>query len=142
MYKVSIPEISDEELMKRYQQIKPIVQIDGIRYWMRDYSLKELKNTSFFYNKSEDKRARVDMSSLEAVPSWDFECLHTYGYPAFFNPSVAEVLAQLPVPEIIWVAAFEIIEKPETSEDFNRNPNAFKQGFHSSTIRLYMHRQN
>lgn len=142
MYKVSIPKISDEELMKRYQKVKPIVKINGIRYWLRDYSLEELKNTSFFDNKSTDKRSHVDMRSLEAVPYLDFECLHTYNYPAFFKPSVAEVLAQIPVPEVYWVVAFEIIKKPETAEDFSRNSNAFNQGFHSSTVRLYMHRKN
>ena len=137
MYKVSIPEISDEELWKRYRQVKPILKINGIRYWLRDYSLEELKNAYFFDSKSKNIRERVDMHALEEVPDLDFECLHTYSFPAFFNPTIAEVLAQIPVPAIYWVVAFEIIKKPEAAGDFNTNPNAFNQGFHSSTIRLY-----
>ena len=142
MYNVSIPKISDEELAKRYQQIKPIVKINGVKYWLRDFSFDELKSISYLWNREKDKREKVDMSTLKEYPDWDFECLHIYGYPGMFKPSIAEVLAQIPEDEAIWAVAFEIIGTPQTSDDFHRNRNAFRQGFHSSIVRLYIAQNN
>ena len=38
MYNVSIPEISKEELRARYKRIKPIVEIEGKKYFLRDFT--------------------------------------------------------------------------------------------------------
>lgn len=141
MYKVSIPEITDEELMKRYTRIKPIAEINGTKYWLREYTLHELRKYSYIWYVEYDKTHPVDMRNLQVVPRHDFECFHTYGYPGFFKPSIAEVLSQIPQELLDNVQAFEIIHEPRTAKDFYKNHEAFSQGFHSSTVRLYFSRK-
>lgn len=139
MYKVSIPKISKEELLARYQRIKPIVDIDGIKYFIREFKEDELRKISYLWNKDEDKREVVDMDQYVQTGE-DFECIHAYGYYALFKPSIEEVLAQIPKSYIDYVDAFEIIDYPRTSKDFNKNRIVFDNGFHISTVRLYRKR--
>ena len=142
MYKVSIPDISKEELLARYKRIKPIVEIDGKKYFLREFTEKELTDVSYIWNAAEDKRELVDMSQYVPRLECDFECIHEYGHYALFKPSIAEVLAQIPERELKYVDAFEIIESPKTSEDFNKNKIVFDNGFHISKVRLYTSKYN
>lgn len=139
MKNYSIPYMSDEELMRRYLKIKPVATVDGVKYWLRNYSLKELSNMSYIWYARTDKQAPVG-TALEHHTCYDFECLHTYGYPGFFKPSISEVLAQ--IPEEIFkqysIDAFEIIDRPRCSADFNKHKEAFDKGFHTSIVRLYL----
>ena len=43
MYNVSIPEISKEELVARYERIKPVVKYDQKKYFLTDFTEEELK---------------------------------------------------------------------------------------------------
>lgn len=137
MYNVSIPKITDEELLKRYEKIKPIVTIGEEKYFLRDFTLKELRGRSYIGDVDNDKTVPVDMDRYVVIEDGDFECLHTYGYYGFFKPSIAEVLAQIKELDIGIVDAFEIIDSPKTASDFYKNKNAFDQGYHTSTVRLY-----
>ncbi len=40
MFSMSIPQISDEEVMKRYEQIKPVITVNGKLYHFREFPLK------------------------------------------------------------------------------------------------------
>ena len=141
MYNVSIPEITQDELKKRYERIKPIVEIEGVKYYLRDFTPEELTSTSYTWNANEDKREKVDMSLLVARNT-DFECIHKYGYYGVFNPSIAEVLAQISDLDLEFTDAFEIIKSPQTSDDFKANKIVFNNHFHISTVRLYTSRTN
>lgn len=139
MKKLSIPVISDEELMRRYSKIKPITDINGKKYWLRNYSIDEMRNTSFFCTRVTD----ISISVGEALSNhthYDFQCLHTFGYHGFFKPSVAEVLSQIPqnLYENYSIDAFEIIDMPTNINDLNKFWNETKQGFHFSVVRLYI----
>ena len=142
MYKVSIPEISREELLARYNRIKPIVEIGGTKYFLRNFTEEELTGISYLWDKVEDKRTPVDMSLYVPKPNRDFECIHKYGYYGLFKPSIAEVLAQIPELDLPFIDAFEIIEEPRTTEDFYKNKIVFENGFHISKVRLYVSRNN
>jgi len=142
MYNVSIPEISREELLARYERIKPIVEIGEDKYFLRDFTEEELTGKSYIWYKEKDKSEKVDMELYVAREDLDFECIHKYGYPGLFKPSIAEVLAQIPEDEIPFVDAFEIINEPKTSDDFYKNKIVFDSGFHISTVRLYVSRTN
>lgn len=139
MKKISIPVISDEELMRRYLKIKPVAEVHGTKYWLRDYSLNELKNTSYFWTIIPDKIRPVG-KQLSNHTHYDFECFHKSGYPGFFKPRIAEILAQIPqeVYENYSIDAFEIIKRPTCVEDLNKHKEATSQGFHVSTVRLYI----
>ena len=140
MFKIAIPKISKEDLAIRYTKIKPMVRINNKLHWLRLYEREELSNMSFYFSRMEDARQPVRESMLVAMPEHDFICLHTYGSPNMFKPSVAEVLSQLTEEQAHLACAFEIIEAPETVMDLNLSylsRMALNQGFHISRIRLY-----
>lgn len=137
--KLEIPEIDDKRLKQLYQLLKPIVTIDEMKYLLREFTLQELRNQSYIWNRHEDKRDVVDPSRLETVD--DFLCLHTWGYYGLFKPSIAEVLSQAPESVIEQANTFEIIERPETREDVFKYKEVIDNGFHLSKVRAYkMHK--
>lgn len=140
MFKVSIPKISDEEMMKRYEQIKPVITVNGKLHYLREFSLKEIRGISYLWNAEEDIREEVKEDELYVWEGHDFACLHGYGYPGFFKPSIGEVLSQLRDYEVPFIKAFEIIEEPQTASDFYKDKLTsiiFNEGYHISTVRLY-----
>ena len=137
--KLEIPEIDDNRLKELYQLLKPIVTIDEMKYLLREFTLQELRNQSYIWNRNEDKRDVVDPNKLETVD--DFLCLHTWGYYGLFKPSIAEVLSQAPESVIEQANTFEIIESPETREDVFKYKEVIDNGFHLSKVRAYkMHK--
>lgn len=137
--KLEIPEIDDNRLKELYQLLKPIVTIDEMKYLLREFTLQELRNQSYIWNRHEDKRDIVDPNKLETVD--DFFCLHTWGYYGLFKPSIAEVLSQAPESVIEQANTFEIIESPETREDVFKYKEVIDNGFHLSKVRAYkMHK--
>lgn len=146
MFKMSIPEISDEELMERYKHIKPVITAeDGKLHYFREYDLDELRRTSYFWSRFGNIREEVGENKLEAWPACDFPCLHAYDYYGFFKPSIAEVLAQIDEGRIRLIKAFEIIDSPKEFRDFrkdNLSSIAFDNGYHVSTVRLYTAKRN
>ncbi len=137
--KLEIPEINDKRLKELYQLLKPIVTIDEMKYLLREFTLQELRNQSYIWNRHEDKRDVVDPNKLETVD--DFLCLHTWGYYGLFKPSIAEVLSQAPESVIEQANTFEIIESPETREDVFKYKEVIDNGFHLSKVRAYkMHK--
>ena len=137
--KLEIPEIDDKRLKELYQLLKPIVTIDEMKYLLREFTLQELRNQSYIWNRHEDKRDVVDPNKLETVD--DFLCLHTWGYYGLFKPSIAEVLSQAPENVIEQANTFEIIESPETREDVFKYKEVIDNGFHLSKVRAYkMHK--
>ena len=137
--KLEIPEIDDNRLKELYRLLKPIVTIDEMKYLLREFILQELRNQSYIWNRTEDKRDVVDSSKLETVN--DFLCLHTWGYYGLFKPSIAEVLSQAPENVIEQANTFEIIESPETREDVFKYKEVIDNGFHLSKVRAYkMHK--
>lgn len=140
MFNVSIPKISDEEMKKRYEHIKPVITVNGKLHYLRSYSLKELRGISYLWNGNEDMREEVRENELKILEGRDFICLHSYGYYGFFKPTIGEVLSQIKEDDIPLIKAFEIIESPQTYADFHKDSFtsiAFKNGYHVSTVRVY-----
>lgn len=145
MFLMSIPRIGDDELKNRYARVKPVVTVDGKIWGLREYSLSELKNRGFYNSRKEDMMHIIPEEKLEAWENHDFVCLHPYGYPEKFNPTILDVLSQIPRSDLWWVKAFEIIETPLeiTPTQLRAQPNslramAHKNGYHVSTVRLYV----
>ena len=144
MFLMSIPKIGNEEIMRRYSHIKPVITIDGKLHRFRDYTVREMRETSYYAQRDKDVLEQVIEEELVPWEGHDFYCLHSYGYPYAFMPSVAEILAQLSQFDLSWVKAFELIEIPETARDTQRDSfhrTAFNNGFHVSTVRLYIDKQ-
>lgn len=142
MFLMGIPKIDDAELKRRYSRVKPVVTVKGKLYHLREYSLSEIKNTSYYDSRERDVRDIVPTATLEIWEGHDFPCLHPYGYPEKdFRPTVSDVLSQISQNDFCWVKAFEIIEAPQGLPNTSANTlraMAYKNGFHVSIVRLYV----
>lgn len=98
MVRLELPKISDEELVKRYEKLKPIIRFQGRVYSLREFSLEELKSYRypFNYDYLNDVEARIPESTLKHIEEYDFVCFHRYNsmYVVKF-PTVSEVLSQI-----------------------------------------------
>jgi len=137
---MSIPTISDEELKRRYKQIKPVLTVNGKLYYFRKFTFSEIVESNYLQDINIAIQKEVGENELEVWKDHDIHCLHSFTYPQIFNPTIKEVLAQLKPQDIPFIKAFEIVERPLTFSDFYKNiftSTAFKDGFHVSTVRLY-----
>ncbi len=123
--------MSNEEIARWYQTIKPIVKRDT---YLRELTAHELTGTAYTWlNEPTDYADRVDFSRLSVLE--DRKMLHRWGYYGFFKPSVGEVIRQIPKEYLEKVVAFEIIDGAIAyNSTFNAELNA---GFHVSIVRLY-----
>ncbi|MBP6888251.1 MAG: hypothetical protein KBC21_00965 [Candidatus Pacebacteria bacterium] len=128
-----IPKLSEEELQKRYQLIKPVIRFSGTLYYIEDV---HLSNVSYIWSPVKKERAS-GLMSIAKVTTY-----HTYGYYGLFKPSIAEVLAQIPEEMVDQVCAFEIVERPESAEDFGKDIVAIKAGYHVALAQLYKKERN
>lgn len=134
---VSIPEITDEELLKRYERIKPVKTIDGRLYYYPKFSLEELKNCPYL---SQNVSEEVPENTLKICFRHNFTCFHKWDHGLFFRPKVAEVLSQIPKESLPFAKAFEIVAVPQSVYDFCEEEVvswAFEHGYHISFVRLY-----
>lgn len=123
-----IPEISDEELARRTAQIAPLISCSGQLYHMQDVDPR-LKG----YNV--DPRLQEEAHDLSEI--CEIQTLHAYGNHGIFDPSIAEVVAQIPEEHLENVNAFYMSKRPKTQAEFNEAMEAFKDGFHVATVKLY-----
>ena len=132
--KFEIPEMSNEQIVRWYATIKPIVHKNGTPCYLRKLSEKELTNSAYTWlNNPKDFAEAVDYNKLSVIA--DIKMLHTWGYYGFFKPSVGEVIRQIPPRIIKDVVAFEIIcGAIGMNSIYNAELNA---GFHVSVVRLY-----
>lgn len=140
MFEVSIPKITDEEMMERYKKIKPVVTVDGKLYYLRDFTLDEITGIAYLWDLEKNLGKEVGEGELTVWENHDFSCLHTYAYCGFFKPSVGEILSQIHEHEVPFIRAFEIVKAPQTAKDFYENSLTsiiFNKGYHISTVRLY-----
>ena len=131
--KIVLPEISPEELINRYKKIKPIVRIEDLYYYLREFSLDELKNRSYIWNKYDDKREIVDMDKVETIG--EFSCYHTYGYYIYFKPSIEEVLSQFPDDLLKEANLFYLYSAPQDVDDLNKQNEIINAGCHKSRVK-------
>ena len=136
MFNVSIPKISDEELKKRYEQIRPVITVNGKLHYFREFTLDELRSINYLWNIAFDVREEVEENKFEVLEGKDFVCLHYYADPRLFKPSVADVLSQIKESDLPFVKAFEIIKSPKKVKD-SFTSIAFDNGYHVSTVMLY-----
>ena len=130
---IILPHLTDLELFERYKRIKPIVVFNSLCYYLRDYSLKELRGQSYLWNAHNDIRNKVDLSNTEIL--MDFSCYHTYGYYGLFKPSIAEVLEQFPDEVLEEANAFYVLSYPKDIEDLNLEKRIVEAGCHHSRVR-------
>lgn len=130
---IILPHLTDLELFERYKRIKPIIVFNSLYYYLRDYSLKELRGQSYLWNAHNDIRNQVDLSNAKVLS--DFSCYHTYGYYGIFKPSIAEVLEQFPDEVLEEANAFYMTYCPNDVRDLNLEKRIVEAGCHHSRVR-------
>ena len=125
---MKIPKISDERLEELVKRIKPVVKHRGkvLCY------IKACDPRTIAFSWS--PKFLSPAQGLKLITS--IQTLHTFAYYGFFKPTIAEVLAQIPVELIDTVTAFEVVG-PQTAADLNREQKALHAGFHVATTNLY-----
>jgi hypothetical protein len=128
-----IPPISEGLLEQLAKTIKPVV-----RYARKGLSSKLMRDDEgeLYYIKPVDPVSETFLWSptrtglardVNPRPYKTIETLHTYGAPAYFKPSVAEVLAQIPTTEVMRCVAFET-----RAAGFSKD-----SGYHRAYTKLY-----
>ncbi len=126
---LEIPPISDELIKQLSERIKPLVEHEGVLFYIEEVDPRDI---AFTYSPTRTNQA----NSLEPVVS--MPTLHVYGAPAFFKPSVAEVLAQIPAGYTDQVVAFQTAPNQESIDYWPQaDSTALSWGFHLATTTLY-----
>ena len=99
-----IPPISDGELARRAERARPIVTDREGRVHYVLLAPDQLRSIAF----TQEPRLGEPASGLLELTR--IVTLHQFGTPTVFQPSAAEVLAQIPQSLIGDVAAFECVE--------------------------------
>ena len=136
--KVWIPKVPEDRIRELAERIKPIVRFaegeeglfrsaQGFPYGIEDVDLFTIAYT---WDPKPTERIVVTLTPLRDVTTY-----HSYGSYAFFKPSVAEVLAQIPEDLVDQVTHFEIVWSPDTAADLHNE--ACDAKYHTATTRLY-----
>ncbi len=137
MFYVSAPVMAKDEILKRYERIKPVTKIDGKLRYLREFTNDEVFEHTLMCTMDDDLgEEAVDLVDLKQ----DFFCLHYYGYHCLFVPLIADVLSQMPDLFLNQVCAFEIVDYPEVMGDIYKDwfkDLVFRQGFYVSVVKLY-----
>lgn len=134
-----IPDVPEVQIRGLADRIKPVIRFTRhAKRWIQSaegqlYYIKPVDpfHTSFIWD------PQPTASAKGLMPLCDIRTYHTYGYHGLFKPSIAEVLAQIPVEYLNKVVAFEIVNKPQTVADLDRERVALDAGYHVATTRLY-----
>ena len=145
MFVVSIPIISNEELLKRSKDVIPVRHVDGVAYRYKEVSFDEIRGENYRWDYDGRNGSYQEKVEEELRPFMDIPCLHAFDhYNPVFTPNICDVLAQLDENLHLGkekVKAFEIIECP--TGGFNPSGKsddvvvAYLNGYHVSKVRLY-----
>lgn len=123
--------MSDVKVNKRIQElarrIRPIVDVGGGEFWY----ILHVGLHDFFLRKATPVRKA---SGLIAIGS--AETLHPWDAPAFFKPTVAQVLEQMPKEYEDQACAFSV-HGPQSLDDMKEHGAAFDQSLHVATTLFY-----
>mgnify|MGYP005841829801 CR=1 FL=1 len=124
---IGIPEISDEELRRRADKIKPLVYRDGALHFIQE---PNLRGTAFMWDPALNGKA-PEMREVARITTY-----HAYGYPAFL-PTIAEVLTQIPENLVGSITAFEVYGLGAHTNDLHMERKARNAGFLVAETILY-----
>jgi hypothetical protein len=125
---VKIPQISNERIAEMLTTIKPMVYDEG-GVVPCTFDAVDPRAVSFIWSPD-------GLRPVHGIEPWrQVRTLHTYGSPALFKPSIAEVLAQL-TGDLTGVVGFTITG-PQDADELNAEREALNAGFHVATVTLW-----
>ncbi len=126
---VWIPRVPKSHIVELSSRIRPVITFGRNEHW---YVVPvDTFTQSFLWDPEKESRAQ----GLKVL--CDIKTYHTFGYYCLFRPTVAEVIAQIPRAYIKDTVAFEIVGRPMTATDLNKDVAALNAGYHGATTRLY-----
>ena len=130
-------QLTPRELKSFCQTIKPIIHPwFGKSYYLRKLSKSEMRKDSFTWmDDPEDFASEVDYSKLKDVA--DVTMLHRFHCSEAFNPTVEEIVSQIPEEYLDEVIAFEIVYAPSEEFDLDLFRQETQNGYHVFVVRLY-----
>ena len=131
---IYIPKIKDEELLRKYDKIKPIIKIDNIYYKLRKYNLEQLKNYSYIIDRFQTKEDIIKEENISVID--EFSCYHVYGYYGLFQPKVYEVLSQHPEKHLNDSNAFYIYDAPRSKEELENQKDIINNGYYKTKVKI------
>ncbi|HYF13279.1 MAG TPA: hypothetical protein VD928_03210 [Candidatus Paceibacterota bacterium] len=137
-----LPPVSESELERRVHAIKPVMKFKQVNNeWKAGlkgtlyYILEHGPNEGFMHT------AAPIHEATDLVQIGDVQVFHRYKVINWFDPSLVEILAQIPQTLAILAAAFEVIYFPRGHRDFEEQVEFLNQGYHQAFIRLYGHKR-
>ena len=107
--------IDDEKLEELYSKLRPVVTVNGAKYLLKKYVLEEIKHEAYLSHKKSDKETYLDNSEIKVVGSFDY--IREYSNPLSFEPTIGEILSEIPQIYQETANAFEISETPRICGD-------------------------
>lgn len=128
----SLPTIEDDRLALLVSDIVP-VHLDGDGTTARVYAACDPRRTAFSWDAPTSRVVQV----LERIGE-PVETLHTFGAPAFFKPTLAEVFAQMPDGIEDRANAFSIDLTPEQFKRVDPTPEVpySSETYHAATVQF------
>ena len=109
--------INDEKLKELYHKLMPVVTVDGAKYILKKLNLEEIKKEAYLHNKRENKDIYLDNSEITEVGSFDF--VKEFENPLSFEPTISDVLLEIPKLYLDKANGFEISETPRIYENMH-----------------------
>ena len=127
--------LDDKKLEELNNKIIPIIEKNGKKYTTyNNFSLKEVKGKGYFANEASFAK-EVEPYSLSEITC--VEMLHRYCRSEVVNPTIAEILSQIPDEYLEKTIAYEVVEYAKFAADFLKHKDEFDDGFHVSKVVLY-----
>lgn len=125
-------------IKKLYQKMEIIIRDKcSYPYFLRRLSDAEIINSNFMrFNQPEDYYKEVNFSQFSVLTDTKV-FIPYYNNPRLFNPTVREIISQIPERFEKSAVALEIIVFPKVESDMLLYPKEFEAGFHVCTVRLY-----
>ncbi len=146
--RISIPEMSETELHKLSEQVRPVKdfrsfsQKTGLHFIeMKPLDTPDLHLSVPFL---ENARPATKADGLRVLADITTYHIFARGHHAYFKPTISEVLRQIPEEYLDRVVAFEIVERVEENGHMNEGWKVIQDsdgesgGLHSVTTRLYV----
>ena len=103
--------LNDDELKELYKRLRTVVTVNDAKFLLKKYTLEEIKTKAFLRSKNSDKESFLDNSEIEVIDTFNY--VQEGDNPFCFNPTISDVLADIPKNSLKNANAFEISDAIE-----------------------------
>lgn len=130
-----IPYMNQNVVLKRYRNIKIIIEVEGKLFYARELTSRELKSIPYDKLGRFDIDSPVDMSKIEKHA--EIETLHVFNHMSVFRPGIEEIIVQIPRGLFKDTVAIQLVYGTQSPADFDQYLEQIFAGFHVGRVVLY-----